>query len=111
VQFSGGATGNTVQGGVLAAGGNTFAADIGSAANQVLGTSLIGGPSPLIVNGGSLKLSSGTPTQGPNGTTYPLTISGGIANDTLTVQAFSAFCSATQVAVQLRSRCSRPTDR
>ena len=99
VQIKGG-SGNTIDGGVIAAGSGTLPLDAGGRANHLLDASLIGGPGPLIGGGASLTLTAGQPMQQAGATVYPATVSGGQANDTVTVSLLEASCTGQVAKLQ-----------
>jgi hypothetical protein len=99
VQIRGG-SGNTIDGGVIAAGSGTLALDAGGGANHLLHASLIGGPGPLIGGGASLTLTAGQPMQQAGATVYPVTVSGGQANDTVAVSLLEASCTGQVARLQ-----------
>jgi hypothetical protein len=100
VQFSAGASDNEISGGVVAAGNNHFAIDAGNAANQLLQSSLIGGPAPLIIGGQSMTLNAGTPSQISNGTSYPIVISGAPPTGSVNVNLLRSSCTGNVAKLQ-----------
>jgi hypothetical protein len=100
VQFSAGASDNEISGGVVAAGKNHFAIDAGNAANQLLQSSLIGGPAPLIIGGQSMTLNAGTPSQIGNGTSYPIALSGAPPAGSVNVNLLRSSCTGNVAKLQ-----------